>query len=299
MTEETEMKKLLLLVNPVAGRSSIQGHIINVIDTFVKADFDVTVVTTQSEAHLIKTVEDRCEEFDVVVCTGGDGTLNIVVNTICRSGKKATLGYIPCGTTNDFAKTRGISSVPELAAEQIAYGSVHSIDVGFFGGKAYIYVAAFGVFSDTSYATPRQLKQDIGRAAYLLEGVKSFVTKSDYHVKFEINGEVLEGDFMYGMCSNTTRIGGFDLPLISGFSIDDGMIDVTLVKSAKKPDDNTKLLNALITQQADDKMIYQFRTSRLTYECNTEIPWSLDGEFGGAHKTQTIEIKSGLIDMLY
>lgn len=293
------MKKLLLIVNPVAGRTSIAGQMINVIDTFVKADYDVTVVTTQSEVHLIKTVEERACEFDLIVCCGGDGTLNLTVDALCRQKNRPCVGYIPCGTTNDFSKSRGISSVPVEAAEQIAGGTVHSIDVGFFGSKAYIYVAAFGVFTDTSYATPRHLKQDIGRAAYILEGVKSFVNKTNYHVKFEINGEVLEGDFMYGMFSNTRRVGGFELPIISSFTVDDGMIDVTLVKAVKTPEDNTKLLNALITQQADDKMIYQCRTSKISYESDTEIPWSLDGEYGGAFKKHTLEIKTGCIDMLY
>ncbi len=293
------MKKLLLIVNPVAGRTSIAGQMINVIDTFVKADYDVTVVTTQSEIHLIKTVESRAHEFDLIVCCGGDGTLSLTVDSVCKIDNRPLIGYIPCGTTNDFAKSRGISSVPVEAAEQIAEGETHSVDVGFFGGKAYIYVAAFGVFSDTSYATPRQLKQDIGRAAYLLEGVKSFVNKTNYHVKFETDREVLEGDFMYGMFSNTRRVGGFQLPIISNFTVDDGMIDVTLVKAVKTPEDNTKLLNALITQHADDNMIYQFRASKITYESDVEIPWSLDGEYGGAFKRHTLEIKSGCIDMLY
>ncbi len=293
------MKKLLLLVNPVAGRTSVAGQMIYIIDAFVKADYDVTVVTTQSEEHLEQTVCDRASEFDVLVCCGGDGTLNLTVNALCKTESKVKLGYIPCGTTNDFAKSRGISSVPVEAAEQIVNGEVHSIDVGFFGDKAYVYVAAFGVFSDTSYATPRQLKQDIGRAAYLIEGVKSFANRTGYHIKFEINGEYLEDDFIYGMFSNTRRVGGFELPLIQGFSLDDGMIDVTLIKETKSPNENARFLNAFITQQADDKIIYQFRTSEITYECDTDIPWSLDGEYGGSFKKQTIAIKSGIVDMLY
>ena len=293
------MKKLLLLVNPVAGRTSISAQMINVIDTFVKADYDVTVVTTQSKEHLIKVLETRSAEFEVVVCCGGDGTLNITVDTLCRIENPPKLGYIPCGTTNDFAKSRGISGIPIDAAEQIVFGKDHMVDVGMFGNKAYIYVAAFGVFTDASYGTPRQLKQDIGRAAYLIEGVRSFVTKTDYHIRFEVDGEVLEGDFMYGMSSNTNRIGGFDLPLISNFEIHNGMLDVTLVKAVKSPVDNTDLINALVTQQADDKMIYQFRAKTISYVSDIEIPWTLDGEYGGSHKEMTLSIKEGCIDMLY
>ncbi len=293
------MKKLLLIANPVAGRTSVAGQLIYVIDTFVKADYDVTVVTTQSESHLEKTVTERACEFDVIVCCGGDGTLNLTVNALCKLPSPPKLGYIPCGTTNDFAKSRGISAVPVEAAEQIVNGEIHSIDVGFFGDKPYVYVAAFGVFTDTSYATPRQLKQDIGRAAYLIEGVRSFANRTGYHIKFDINGEILEDDFIYGMFTNTRRIGGFELPIIRNFSLDDGMIDVTLVKETKNPDESAKFLNALITQQADDKVVYQFRTSEITYEADSAVAWSLDGEYGGSFKKQTICIKSGMIDMLY
>lgn len=293
------MKKLMLIANPVAGKTSVASQLINVIDTFVKADYDVTVVTTQSEEHLKNTVSERACEFDTVVCCGGDGTLNLTVNALCGIKTDVKLGYIPCGTTNDFAKSRGISAVPVEAAEQIVRGSVHSIDVGFFGEKAYVYVAAFGVFSDTSYATPRYLKQDIGRAAYLLEGVKSLVNKTSYHIKFDIDGHVLEDDFIYGMFTNTRRVGGFQLPIIKGFSLDDGKIDVTLIKETKNPNEKAKFINAMITQIADDRVVYQFRATSVNYECTAEIPWSLDGEYGGAFKSQTVSVKNGIVDMLY
>lgn len=293
------MKRLLLLVNPVAGRSAIGSQLIEVVDVFVKNDYDVTIVTTQSSDHLAECVTTRGEEFDVVVCCGGDGTLSLTAGAVCKLKKKPVVGYIPSGTTNDFAKTRGIPMLPVEAANAIVSGTVRPIDIGFFGEKPYIYVAAFGVFSDVSYATPRQLKQNIGHAAYILEGIKSLSKIESFKAKFFINGEVIEDEFIYGMCSNTLRIGGFQLPLIRDFSIDDGMIDITLIKKPVTAEDSTKLINALLSQHSDGNMIIQYRAPRISYESETLIPWTLDGEYGGSSDKQFIELKHNIIEMVY
>lgn len=293
------MKRMLLLINPVAGRNALGSQLLEIIDIFVKGDYDVTVITTQSKEHLIDCVRERGSDFDAVVCCGGDGTLNLTAGVVCTLEKKPLVGYIPCGTTNDFAKTRGIPSIPTESARAIVYGDIHAIDVGFFGDKSYMYVAAFGAFSDISYATPRHLKQNIGHAAYLLEGIKSLNKIESFDAKFFINGVVVEGSFLYGMCSNTLRIGGFRLPIISDFTIDDGMIDITLVRKPKNTEESTRLINALISQQCDGNMVMQFRAARLSYEADAEIPWTLDGEFGGAYKKQFIELKHCMLKMIY
>lgn len=293
------MKRLLLIINPSAGKSALRSQLIEVIDTFTKGDYEVTAVVTQSKRHFSQTVRENAEKHDIVVCCGGDGTLNMTVNELASVEKKPMLGYIPCGTTNDFAKTRGISSVPLNAARQIIEGEERGIDVGFFGKKTYVYVAAFGVFSDVSYATPSQMKQNIGHAAYVLEGVKSLVKKNEFSAKFRIDGKTVEGDFVYGMVSNTRRIGGFELPIISDFTIDDGLLDIILIKSPKAPEDHTKLFNALIMQQEDNEMVYKFRASSLSYESTNEIPWTLDGEYGGSLKRQRISVRKKFLTMIY
>lgn len=293
------MKKLLLIINPVAGKSALRSQLIDIVDTFVKADYIVTTVVTQSGEHLSGTVVETAENFDLVVCCGGDGTLNLTVNALTKLENPPVLGYIPGGTTNDFAKSRGISSVPLNAAKQIVEGEVHEIDIGFFGDKAYAYIAAFGVLSDVSYETPRQLKQNIGHAAYVLEGVKALSKNKNYNIKFIIDGEVCEGNFIHGMITNTRRVGGFELPIIGDFMIDDGLIDVTLVRKPETADDATKLLNALVTQRPDGYTVIQYRCSKLEYEADNEIPWTLDGEYGGSFAKQTVELKKQHLRMVY
>lgn len=293
------MKKLLLLINPSAGKSAIRSQLIDVIDTFNKADYQVTSVVTQNKGHLSETVMKTGNEYDTVVCCGGDGTLNITVSALCELEEPPVLGYIPAGTTNDFAKSRGISSIPTGAARQIAEGEVRNIDLGFLGGRPYVYVAAFGMLSNVSYETPRQLKQNIGHAAYLLEGIKAFSKHKSYNISFRIDGELLEGEFICGMLTNTRRVGGFSLPIISDLMLDDGVIDITLVKKPRSADDTTKLFNAVVTQQPDDNMVYQIRANSISYESDKMISWTLDGEFGGSYKRQSVQLREHFLKIVY
>ena len=295
------MKKLMLVVNPSAGKSAVGPRMIEIIDVFIKGGYDVETVVSQSVEHLKETVTGRGGDFDVVVCCGGDGTLNLTCGALLGidGESRPKFGYIPTGTTNDFAKTRGISSDPVKAAKQIVEGEEHKIDVGFFGDKTYVYVAAFGVFSDVSYATSRSLKKAIGHAAYVIGGIKAVAHIESFHVKFTVNGETIEDDFIYGMLSNTRRVGGFKLPLFKKFDLDDGLIDITLVKKPKGIKRRSRLVNALIKQKSDGMELLQFTTDSLSYECDKEIPWTLDGEFGGAYKSNDIKIVGGLVTMVY
>lgn len=291
----------MLLVNPSAGKSALGSSMIEIIDIFIKGGYVVETVVTQSVDHLKDTVACRGADFDVIVCCGGDGTLSLTCTALLEVDKdsRPALGYIPCGTTNDCAKTRGISSDPEKAAKQIVNGDEHIIDVGFFGERPYIYVAAFGVFSDVSYATSRSLKKAIGHAAYVLGGIKALAHIKSYHIKFEINGETVEDDFIYGMVSNTMRVGGFKLPLFKKFSLDDGLIDITLVRKPKGIKARSRLVNSLIKQKSNGVELMQYQADSFSYECTKEIPWTLDGEFGGDHKEKEVKIVGGLVKMRY
>ncbi len=295
------MKKLLLIVNPSAGKSAMGPRMIEIIDIFIKGGYSVETVVSQSEEHFRETVSTRGAQFDTVVCCGGDGTLNLTCGSVLgiEGSKRPKIGYIPCGTTNDCAKTRGISNDPVKAAKQIVNGDEHVIDVGYFGDKSYIYVAAFGVFSDVSYATSRSLKKAIGHAAYVLGGIKAIAHIKSYHIKFVINGETIEDDFIYGMVSNTMRVGGFKLPLFKEFELDDGLIDITLVRKPKGIKRRSRLVNALIMQKSDGVELMQFQADSFSYECTEEIPWTLDGEYGGSHKERNVKIVGGLVTMLY
>ncbi len=292
------MKKLLLLINQKAGKSALRSQLIDIIDLFIKNDYLVTSVVTQSAEHLTETVKNN-NTYDLIVCCGGDGTLNMTIDAMCRSGSTAYLGYIPCGTTNDFAKSRGIPSTPLNAAKQILEGTAHEIDLGFLGERPYAYIAAFGMLSEVSYETSTQLKKNIGHAAYVLEGIKALGKNNSYNITFTIDGKVHEGEYLLGLLTNTRRVGGFQLPIIRDFMIDDGHIDITLVKYPKTTEDASKLFNSFITQQPDNEMVFQYRATRLEYICDKEIPWTLDGEYGGSYKEQTVEIRERCLKIFY
>lgn len=199
------MKKLLLIINPVTARATITPHLIDVIDTFEKGGYAVDV-------HITKKKNDACElitavggEYDTVVCAGGDGTLNETVTGVMRLEKKPCVGYIPAGTTNDFAGSWGIPKNPLNAAKSIVSSTPANTDVSLFCGKPFVYVAAFGVFTEASYQTPQQLKQSLGRTAYIIEGIKSLASIKPWKVRIEHDEGVDEGEFLYGMISNTRR----------------------------------------------------------------------------------------------
>ncbi len=292
------MKKLLLLINPTSGKRALEDSLMHVVGIFSEDGYDVTI-------HFSKDPQDLFDcaysggAYDLIVCCGGDGTLNIVVNAVYRSGTDTLIGYIPGGTTNDFANSRHIDSVATGAARQIAQGMIRDVDLGLLGEKPFVYVAAFGMFADVSYLTSRENKQNFGHAAYVLGGIKSFAKAKTYHMQIEHDGVSLEGDFIFGMVSNSKRIGGFELPIIKNVLYDDGEMEVTLVRKPKTPGDTTHLINCLLTQSSDDVRIHTFKTASLRFSCDEEIPWSLDGEFGGAYKSGEIQVKGAAVRMIF
>ena len=283
------MQKMLFLINPVAGKTTVGLSFVEIIDKFVKAGYDVEVRTTQSANDIGETVSAKGEEYDVIVCCGGDGTLNRTVDAIVKLEKRPVLGYIPAGTTNDFAHSHSIPVKAIDAAKTIANGKHSPIDVGVFDSRAFVYVAAFGIFSEVSYQTPQELKNVFGRLAYLVEGAKSLADISSYTMKFEHEGESIEGDFIYGMISNSSTIGGFNLPINKDSSLNDGLMEVTLVRRPDTLQEHQQLLNALISQKADNNILYHFQTKQLTVISAEPMSWSLDGE--ASEKLDECEIK--------
>lgn len=293
------MKKMFFIINPVSGKRALGDSLMNVIETFAGADYDINVYLTKSEEDMVAQVRERGGDFDIIVCCGGDGTLNLVAGTIYEFGINTLLGYIPGGTTNDFANTRHIDTVTTGAAKQIVDGMVRDVDLGLLNGKPFVYVAAFGMFSDISYITSRELKQNMGYAAYLMGGIKSFAKTKPCPMRIEYDGEVIEGDFIYGMVSNSKRVGGIEMPIMQNMLFDDGEMEITLIRHPKNPVDTQKLINCLVTQIADEHMVYMFKTSSVKITSTEEVPWTLDGEFGGSFSDMDIEVKGAAIKMIF
>ena len=293
------MKKLLFIINAVSGKLALEDSLMKVVEIFSKADYDVNIHLTRVNEDLSGYIEENGKNYDLIVCCGGDGTLNLVTAAVYKSGHDVRIGYIPGGTTNDFAGSHRIDTVATGAALQIAEGIKRNVDLGLLNGKPFVYVAAFGLFTDVSYQTDSGMKQSMGHAAYVFEGIKSVAKAKAYPMKIESPKGIIEGDFIYGMISNSRRIGGFELPILQNILYDDGEMEVTLVRKPKNAQETQKLINSFLYQSPDDDMVFMFKTSSLKIECGEDIPWSLDGEFGGTFKDVDIKVDSAAVNMIF
>lgn len=281
-------KKLLFIYNAHAGKGRIRNKLVDILEIFARNDYDVTVSPTLRHGEAAKVAEERCGEFELLVCSGGDGTLDEVVTGIIKSGCHVPIGYIPAGSTNDYGNSLGLPKNMQAAAK-IAVGSqMCKCDVGELEDTIFVYVAAFGAFTEVSYATPQEIKNMLGHAAYIIEGMKKLHTIRAYHMKVSANGETIEDDFIYGMVTNSVSIGGFKNNTSANVVLDDGLFEVTLIKNPKNPIELQNIIASLLIAEFDSKYMYAFKASEITFEAESEIPWTVDGEFGGKRKCAKI-----------
>lgn len=274
-------KSLLFLVNPKAGKAEIKNHILYVIDQFVRHDWKVVVRTTQRAGEVTEIIQKEACQYEMIVCAGGDGTLNEAVCGLQQTDSKPRLGYIPAGTTNDFAVSLGIPRDAQYAADTITSGIPFMCDAGQFNDSHFVYVAAFGLFTEVSYSTPQQYKNILGRAAYILEGIKSLAEIRTHKLTVKHNDEIISGDFIFGMISNSTSVGGFKMGDPSRVSMNDGLLEVTLVKKPHSIIELQETIASLLQNDLTSPCLYTFQASELQIHSSTEVPWTLDGEFGG------------------
>ncbi|NLZ81004.1 MAG: YegS/Rv2252/BmrU family lipid kinase [Clostridiales bacterium] len=283
------MKKLLLIVNPKSGKGQIKNHLLHIIDMFVKNDYDVTAYTTQATLDAKrKVLADGCR-YDLIVCSGGDGTLNEVVSGIMEKGLNIPVGYIPAGSTNDFASSLHLPKNMKKSAEITMKGTPFLCDVGIFNDRYFNYVAAFGAFTIVSYATSQQMKNVLGHQAYILEAMKRFSSIKASHMIFSCDENVIEGDFIFGMITNSSSVGGFKNIIGQHVLLDDGLFEVTLIEKPKSAIEMQEILTALIMVDAKSDRVHVLKTSKLRISSPEEIAWVLDGEYGGTPNTITIE----------
>ena len=282
-------KKLLFIFNPKSGKGLIKNYLVDIVDTMVKADYEVTVYTTQAQGDAIQKVEKEAAKYDLVVCSGGDGTLDEVVTGMNRSEMERPIGYIPAGSTNDFANSLGIPKDMVKAAYTAVHGKEFPCDVGYFNGDTFVYVAAFGLFTEVSYQTPQHWKNILGHAAYILEGAKRLHDIPSYVMKVEHDGEVFIDKFIFGMVTNSISVGGFRGMTGEDVKLDDGVFEVTLIKSPKTPLELNEILASLTKLIDDTDLIYSFKTSELRITTEEKVAWTLDGEFGGEHEELVIK----------
>ena len=257
-------KKLLFVFNPFSGKAQIKNQLLDIVDVMVKADYEVTIYPTQAQGDAIHKIETEAGDYDLVVCSGGDGT-------------------------NDFATSLGIPKNMVKAAETAVAGRVFPCDIGAFNGDFFVYVAAFGLFTEVSYKTSQEWKNVLGHAAYILEGAKCLHDIPSFLMQVEYDNVRLQDEFIYGMISNSTSVGGFKGMTGKDVLLDDGVFEVTLIKKPKNPIELNEIIASLINLVDDTDMIYSFKTSEVRFTAKNTIPWTLDGEFGGDHEEVVVK----------
>ncbi len=275
---DTEQKKLFFIYNPHSGKAQIKNKISEIIDLFVKNHYEVTVHPTQEREDALHMVEQKAGQYDMIVFSGGDGTVNEVVSGLMKTGQHPTLGYIPSGTVNDFA--------------------AFDCDIGGFNDKYFSYVAAFGIFTDVAYQTPQHFKNILGKTAYVLEGAKQLYNLKSYHMTVHYQHMVLEDDFIFGLITNSTSVGGFKGYRGKGVKLDDGEFEVSLIKAPKNPIEMQIIISALLQKEINQDFITTFRASELKIVCDEEVSWTLDGEFGGAYKDVSFQTRRKAIRIM-
>ena len=288
------MKKLLFVYNPRAGKEMLKPRLSDVLDIFVKAGYEVTVHPTQAYRDAYYQIKEyEVGKYDLIACSGGDGTIDEVATGMMKRremGKDVVpVGYIPAGTTNDFAKSLHIPRKPLAAADNAVKGVPFPCDIGKFNDSVFVYIAAFGIFTDVSYETDQAVKNVLGHMAYILEGAKRIFNIPSYKIKVEHDGEVIEDGFIFGMVTNSRSVGGFSNMVGKNIVFDDGLFEVTLIKTPKNPIALQEIIAALLIEQVDTKHMYTFKTKKITFDSVEEIPWTLDGEFGGEQDYVEIE----------
>lgn len=284
------MKKLLFIYNPHAGKARITAQLGRVTQVFQNHGYLTTLYATQGPGDGVWAAAALGSTFDHLVCCGGDGTLSEVVTGMRSLREPPLLGYIPAGTTNDFSKTLDLPLEDmEAAAELAVTGYPQPCDVGLVNGNhLFSYVAAFGVFTETSYATPQPMKNLLGHTAYILEGIRSLANLKTYHLRVTWDDGVLEDDFIYGMVSNSVSVGGFKGLANQTVVLDDGLFEALLVRAPKNLMDLNQVAAALVSRQPNENFI-SLQTGRIQFESTEPVNWTLDGEFGGAHTELVIE----------
>ena len=286
---QTVAKKMLFVFNPKAGKGKIKTHLLDIVDIFSSHNYEIIIRSKQAPRDAYDKAKEYADSVDLIVCSGGDGTLDEVVTGIMEVDSSVPIGYIPAGSTNDFANSLFMPKNMIRVAEMIMAEELYHCDIGRFNQKTFAYVAAFGLFTDVSYETDQDLKNVLGHVAYVLEGVKRLFDIKSYHMKVSSEEVQVEDDFIVGMITNSRSVGGFKNLTGKNVDMNDGFFEVTLIVHPKNPLQLQEIMTALVMAEDNTDMIYSFKTRQLTIETDEEVPWTLDGEFGGNHSYVEIE----------
>ena len=272
-------KKNLIIMNPFSGKREANKYLTDIIDIFTKGGYMTTILTTTERGDGTVYASRYAGEFDLITCIGGDGTFNEVVAGLLDGGERVPVGYIPAGSTNDFANSLKLSTNILKATEDIVKGRLKTLDIGSFNGRKFSYVASFGAFTQTSYSTPQSVKNMLGHLAYILEGATSLTSIKPQHLKIEANGMPYEDDYIFGAISNSTSLAGILTLDPQYVDMNDGLFELLLVRSPKNPIELAEIVYMLTTQNYESNKITFVNADSFTIYADENMDWSLDGEY--------------------
>ncbi len=283
-------QKVLLIINPVAGKAKGRSALFPLADGLCRAGYMPTVHITGARGDARCITQQLAEQHDLVICCGGDGTLNEVIDGLLACKTQVPLGYIPAGSTNDFANSLHLKTQPAAALESIIDGHDDAMDVGFFNGaRHFSYIASFGIFTAASYNAPQTAKNALGHFAYLLEGSKELFSVQSHQIVVETANERYEGDYLFGAVCNSTSVAGL-VKLNAGIvDMSDGLFEVILVRRPTNAADLARILNSINTADFDSELFDFFKASEVTFSMKKPLPWSLDGEYAEGSEMITVK----------
>ena len=291
-------KKNLIIMNPFSGKREANKYLTDIIDIFTKGGYMTTILTTTERGDGTVYASRYAGELDRITCIGGDGTFNEVVAGLLDSGERVPVGYIPAGSTNDFANSLKLSTNILKATEDIVKGRLKTLDIGSFNGRKFSYVASFGAFTQTSYSTPQSVKNMLGHLAYILEGATSLTSIKPQHLKIEANGMPYEDDYIFGAISNSTSLAGILTLDPQYVDMNDGLFELLLVRSPKNPIELAEIVYMLTTQNYESNKITFVNADSFTIYADENMDWSLDGEYQEGCERIEIENLHNAIDIV-
>jgi len=283
------MKKMLFVMNPYSGTRRANKYLVEIIELFNRADYEVITHMTRGPGDATRIVAAKAHEMELIACCGGNGTFNETISGMLSVGADVPLGYIPAGSTNDFATSLKLSANAVQAARDILEGKPVAYDVGKFGSRYFSYVASFGAFTKASYATPQSIKNALGHTAYVLEGINELSQIRNEHVRMEIDGQVVEDDFLFGAISNSTSVGGILTLSPDVVDLADGQLEILLVRAPRNLTEIAECIQAVQSQKYNCAMITFRSAKKVRVFADPEMPWTLDGEREEGHAQVDVE----------
>lgn len=282
-------KKVLLIVNPKAGKIKSRNRLFSLVKQIsLRADV-CNMVMTRRPADATAIVEKNHSKYDIIACLGGDGTLNEVITGIMNVQSDISLGFIPAGTTNDFARSHQMVRNIRQSADDIMTGEVVALDLGQFENSYFTYIASIGAFTAVSYKTPQVAKNALGYGAYLLFSISHFASLRKHRVTIKSNGESVDEDVIFLAITNSTSVAGMLKYPKNEVRTDDGLLEMLIIRYPKNIYQWFEIVIELTKGNYHHPLIEMRSLSSVTIESPEALNWCLDGEFGGAYKKAAIQ----------